>query len=273
MSEAIVCETDDDGLSLVTFQSEPVNAMTLAFWESLTTVLEKLIKDDNVKGIMFRSGLQKNVFTAGLSIEELHVPATTPERMKKFWFTFSKVLITIYRCPKPTIALVNGACPAGGCGLALCCDARVMTKDSAMGLNEVQIGIAVPHFWSKLMYSVFGPQYTERALLTGKMHKVPELLEMKAVDCVVEHRDALVGAGKKYWQKVYMPLPAEAYQATKEDLRGTLADSWLSGLEMEFEAAKSFLSRPKTIENLGFVRQMLAASGGRKKAPSSSSKM
>jgi hypothetical protein len=40
----------------------------------------------------------------------------------------------------------RGACPAGGCILALCCDERVMTDDSAscIGLNEVALGIAVP---------------------------------------------------------------------------------------------------------------------------------
>ena len=40
----------------------------------------------------------------------------------------------------------RGACPAGGCILALCCDERVMTDDSTscIGLNEVALGIAVP---------------------------------------------------------------------------------------------------------------------------------
>lgn len=31
--------------------------------------------------------------------------------------------------------------------MAMCCDHRVMTVNGSIGLNEVQLGIAVPKYW------------------------------------------------------------------------------------------------------------------------------
>jgi 3,2-trans-enoyl-CoA isomerase len=72
----------------------------------------------------------------------------------------------LYRSRLVTVAAIRGQCPAGGCGLAMCCDFRIATPDTVMGaralsgacaardgvragLNEVAIGIAVPNFWTK----------------------------------------------------------------------------------------------------------------------------
>lgn len=56
----------------------------------------------------------------------------------------------LYNSPLATVAAVRGHCPAGGCILALTCDARIVTDDTKMGLNEVALGIAVPLFWAKV---------------------------------------------------------------------------------------------------------------------------
>lgn len=67
-----------------------------------------------------------------------------------------------------TIAAVRGYCPAGGCILSLCCDARVVTEDCRMGLNEVALGIPVPKFWVKIMVNTVGgcePEALSRCVL------------------------------------------------------------------------------------------------------------
>lgn len=47
-----------------------------------------------------------------------------------------------------------GACPAGGCCMALACDLRFMTENGAIGLNEVALGIPVPDYWAQLMVPI-----------------------------------------------------------------------------------------------------------------------
>lgn len=43
----------------------------------------------------------------------------------------------LYSSRLATCAAIRGACPAGGCCIALCCDARFITPNGTMGLNEV----------------------------------------------------------------------------------------------------------------------------------------
>lgn len=160
---------EDASIAIVTLQKEPVNSMSLSLWEALKKEVDNLNADSSCRCIMFQSGLKKNVFTAGLDLKELYAPATSEERLKKFWRTLSETLIAVYSSKKLTVAAIAGACPAGGCCLSLCCDYRVITRDGSMGLNEVALGIPVPYFWIRLMEEVIGKRWTEKLLGTGKL--------------------------------------------------------------------------------------------------------
>ena len=54
--------------------------------------------------------------------------------------------LSVYMCPIPTIAAINGASPAGGCQIAMSCDYRIMAKHPkiVIGLNETALGIVAP---------------------------------------------------------------------------------------------------------------------------------
>src|SRR3990170_4689329 len=53
----------------------------------------------------------------------------------------AELLLMIYNFSKPTIAAVNGAAIAGGCGLASVCDLIVANEEeSRFGYSEVKIG-------------------------------------------------------------------------------------------------------------------------------------
>lgn len=51
--------------AIITLQREPVNTMNLQFWEQLTSILDDLEADRTMDGIIFTSGLKRDVFTAG----------------------------------------------------------------------------------------------------------------------------------------------------------------------------------------------------------------
>lgn len=99
-------EKGTDGISTITIAKEPVNTMDLGLWEDLGRAFDELEQDDEVRAVIFCSGLQKRVFTAGLDIRELHAPSTSEERFLKFWRTLSNGLIKIYRSPMLTAAAV-----------------------------------------------------------------------------------------------------------------------------------------------------------------------
>ena len=70
------------GYAVVSMVSEPVNTLSLDFWKGLTSILDACEADPKVRGILLRSGLKRDVFTAGNDIKELYAPMTSGDRYK-----------------------------------------------------------------------------------------------------------------------------------------------------------------------------------------------
>lgn len=157
------------GLAFVTLAKEPVNSLDLATWQQLEAALDQLEADPSVRAVVFSSGLQRDVFSAGNDLLELYAPRTSKARYSEFWITSNRFLARLHRSRLATVAAVRGACPAGGCIISLCCDHRVMTPQGSMGLNEVLLGIPVPKYWGLLMARVIGHRAAEGLLLPGKL--------------------------------------------------------------------------------------------------------
>mmetsp|Transcript_60506 Transcript_60506/g.129837 ORF Transcript_60506/g.129837 Transcript_60506/m.129837 type:complete len:269 (-) Transcript_60506:68-874(-) len=260
---------EDDGIAVVTIAKEPVNSMDLTLWQELLAALEVLEADGTTRGVIFRSGLKRSVFTAGLDLKELHAPSTSKERLFEMWSTLSKVLQKIYISPMVTAAAINGACPAGGCGLSLCCDYRVITADGSMGLNEVQLGIPVPGYWVELMASVVGQRQAEKVLMLGELPPADKLLQMSMVDVVVDSGDKVLPAALAEVRR-WLKNPDPGRVATKQSLRGSLAERWKAGTQEEAGSVWAAISAPSTVASLTQVMERL--SGG-KKPPAKASKL
>jgi len=54
---------------------------------------------------------------------------------------FARMLDTIARCPKPTIARVQGACMGGGVGLACACDFVIAGESARFSVSEARFGL------------------------------------------------------------------------------------------------------------------------------------
>ena len=71
------------------------------------------------------------------------------------------------RSPKPTIALVHGACIGGGVALVSCCDIVIAARDAFFSLPEVRLGFApgplIPFFLRAIE-----PRSLRRYLLSGE---------------------------------------------------------------------------------------------------------
>jgi len=238
--------------------------MDMAFWKELLATMEGLDADPEVRAIVFQSGLQKSVFTAGLDIKELYAPKTSEARITEFWTTLSSALIKIYSTSKMTAAAIKGACPAGGCALALCCDYRVITADGSMGLNEVQLGIPVPMFWIELFASVTGHRQAELLLESGDLVPSARLAQLGMADAVVDSADAVLPATLKEVRR-WLKSPDVGRAATKQVLRRSLAERWTAGIAEEAALTWKSCSEPGTVKSLTQVLQRL--SGGGKKAP------
>ena len=113
------------------------------------------------------------------------------------------MLRTIYECPKPTIARVQGDVFAGGLGLVAACDMAVSVNTATYCLSEVRLGL-IPATISPYVIRAMGARAAHRYFLTaerfsaGEAHRmglVHEVVSAEALDAkVAELTSALVNA-------------------------------------------------------------------------------
>jgi len=158
-------------------------------------------------------------FSAGLDLKE--VAALDLPGAEAFLGVLERMVDKLYRYPGPTVALVNGHAIAGGCVLALACDARVANTSSSarLGLNEVALGLQFPPSILDLVRRRVPPQHLETVVLGAALHLPEEAKQLGLLDSVVgdarAHALATVEALGAH--------PAAAYAAAKRALRPALA--------------------------------------------------
>jgi enoyl-CoA hydratase len=89
--------------------------------------------------------------------------------------------------PKPTIAMVQGACVAGGLMLAWCCDLIVASDDAFFADPVVQMGIPGVEYFAHPW--VMGPRFAKEFLFLGERVGAARALELGMVNRVVARAD------------------------------------------------------------------------------------
>ncbi|MBC7471590.1 MAG: enoyl-CoA hydratase/isomerase family protein, partial [Ramlibacter sp.] len=116
----------------------------------------------------------------------------------------ARMLRLIYRCPKPTIARVQGDVYAGGTGLVAACDIAVAVDTAGFCISEVKLGL-IPATISPYVIRAMGPRAAHRYFLTAERFDAAQALRIGLVHEVVagdqldtkvaELASALVNAG------------------------------------------------------------------------------
>ena len=83
------------------------------------------------------------------------------------------MLRTIYACPKPVVAKVQGDCYAGGMGLVAACDVVVAVDTANFCLSEVKLGL-IPATISPYVIKAMGEQAARRYFLTAERFDAKE---------------------------------------------------------------------------------------------------
>lgn len=124
----------------------------------------------------------------------------------------AQMLNAIYRCPKPTIARVQGDVYAGGMGLVACCDMAVASETAGFCLSEVKIGL-IPATISPYVVRAMGARASHRYFLTGERFSAQEAHRIGLVHEVVEAEqlDSVVDG----WLKHLLGAGPEAVRACK----------------------------------------------------------
>ena len=139
MNNGFVNQELKNHISEITFGTPKSNSLPGEILELLAqTILNEGAKQE-VKAILLKSEGEK-AFCAGASFDEL-LSIEELENSKIFFGGFAKVLNAMRNCGKIVVVRVQGKTTGGGVGIACAADYCFATKDSAMALTELNLGI------------------------------------------------------------------------------------------------------------------------------------
>ncbi|SEA22556.1 enoyl-CoA hydratase/isomerase family protein [Pedobacter hartonius] len=209
--------TIKDRLALITLNRGKSNALNREMITELTDMLHNINNDANIGGVVITG--KEHFFSAGLDLIELY--SYNEEEIRSFWKLFLDAIAKIVAFKKPMVAAINGHSPAGGCIIALACDARVMAEGKyVIGLNEVPVGIIVPDSVFQLYAFWLGKAHASRSLLEGKLFSPEEALNIGLIDEVVNPASIMTAAERRI--RKYMALEPNTWQQSKLNIRKEL---------------------------------------------------
>ena len=211
---------------------EKRNALNPEMMDELTQVLVAAGEDASC-GVVLLTGAG-SAFCAGLDLghlESLEHRSAVEHRADSA--RIAKLFRALYDCPRPTIAAVNGAAIAGGCGIATLGDFTLAVPRAKFGYTEVRIGF-IPAIVSTFLTAQVGEKRARDLLLTGRIFEAAEADAMGLVNRVLEPEDLLPAAERLAGQ--LLENSPEALAATKRLLSGNARGKLDAGLEKASQA-------------------------------------
>ncbi len=188
--ERLQVRRDGDLLWVTLDDPQRSNALSPAMLESVTALYRRDWLGEGVRAILLR-GAGRN-FSAGADLEHLRrLRDAGLEENRADSRRLRDLFHAVLRQEVLTIALVHGACVAGGCGLATACDFVVAAADARFLYSEARIGFVAALVATFLPLRLRGadirelllnPDFVpaERALSIGLANRVVPAAELTA---------------------------------------------------------------------------------------------
>ena len=172
------------GVATVTLHRPEVrNAFNDEVIAELTAVFLELGRRPEVRCIVLAAS--GAAFCAGADLNWMkRMAGYTREENLADATALAHMLEVIYRCPKPTIAQVQGDVYAGGLGLVAACDIAVAADTACYCVSEVRIGL-IPATISPYLVRAMGARAAHRWFLTAERFDAGEALRTGLVHEVV----------------------------------------------------------------------------------------
>lgn len=187
MSARLDAVRQDDLLWVTLNDPERANALSPVMIGEITELYRRDWRKEGVRAILL-SGAGKN-FSAGADLEHLRsLRDAGHEENLQDSLRLRDLFASVLRQEALTIALVHGACVAGGCGLATAHDFVVATEDAKFLYSEVRIGFVAALVATYLPLRLKGADIRE-LLLNPQFVDARKALEIGLANRVVPAAD------------------------------------------------------------------------------------
>ncbi|HPF27251.1 MAG TPA: enoyl-CoA hydratase-related protein [Steroidobacteraceae bacterium] len=169
------------------------NAISSAMWQELARLAASIAADAAIRVTLIR-GAGTDAFSAGADIGEMQRSLTDPAAMRAMQAAVQIGQRDWSQMPQPTIAVIDGVCAGGGCGIALACDLRLATPRSYFMIPPAKLGLVYSLADTLRLVAVVGPARANELLFTGRRVAADEALAVGLINAVVPADDLLARA-------------------------------------------------------------------------------
>lgn len=233
------------------------NALRVETMGEICSALDALTTNAEVRAIVLRG--EGRHFCAGADISFLERIATMPPAsvQGEIYENHQGAARRLWQCPKPTVALIQGAAVTVGCEMALACDFRIVSETARFQESWVKLGLMPPLGGLFLLPRIIGIEHAKRMVLRGEPVGAAEAVSLGLASEQVE-ASRLDARGQELAAELARAAPL-AYRAIKAALHRGLQSS------METEWSANVSAQSILISSADFREGVEAVKG--KRAP------
>ena len=219
---------------------DAMNALNGELMAVLASAVRALAEDDEV-GCVVLTGAGR-AFCAGGDIKAMARAAddkvaggpasrSSVERRTRWLRRGAEASRLLHEMPKPTIAMINGACAGAGLSLAAACDFRFASDDAKFASAFVAHGLSGDYGGSWLWTKILGPAKARQLYLLDEKRGAASALAFGLVDRIFEggalERETMAVADR------LANYPPAGTGYAKANLNAALTDSFAAALDRE----------------------------------------
>jgi enoyl-CoA hydratase/carnithine racemase len=221
----------EGAVAVVTFARPPSNYFDVGLIVALAEALEDIDRRPDLRAVVLCS--EGKVFCAGAKFVGADGGSGAQPGAGEFADPRDLYMsaVRLFRTRKPIIAAIQGPAIGGGLGLAMLADFRVAAPEARFAGNFVAIGIHPGFGLTYTLPRVVGLQKAAILLYTGRRIDGEEAHRIGLVD-VLSAPSGLHETALSFASEIARNAPL-AVEATRQTLRGNLADAVAQQIEQE----------------------------------------
>lgn len=245
LDAAILIEERQGKVALLTLnRPESLNALDTALMRRLVQVLEQVAADDTVACVVLTGagkgfcagGDTRAIKKAADSMATAPKPAasTSTEDRVRWLRRSAEASRLLHEMPKPSIAMINGACAGAGLSLAAACDFRFAGHSAKFRPSFLPSGMPGDYGGSWLWTRILGPSRARQLYFFDQLRDAQAGLDFGLVDALFPDDALHAEVMERAQQLAAIPGAGAAY--AKRNLNAALTEDFAASLDRESEA-------------------------------------
>ncbi len=241
MTTDVLIETTVDGVAVLTLnRPDSLNALNTELMRRLAEAVRKAADDEAVRCVVL-TGAGRG-FCAGGDVRAISKaadaqatgdtpPRSSTEARARWLRRSAEASRLLHEMPKPTIAMINGACAGAGLSLAAACDFRFAAQSAKFRTAFTSSGMSGDYGGSWLWTQILGTAKARQLYFLDQKRDAQAALDFGLVDSV--HPDETLAETVMTLARQLSDLPGAGLGYAKANLNAALSETFAASLDRE----------------------------------------